>query len=67
MTDSHIYSDIPSDRLTALWSLFLSPFAWITFVMMEPLLMWLGNRRERRKHPEPPPPVTRYTNPRYMK
>jgi hypothetical protein len=25
-----------------------------------------GSER-RRKHPKPPPPVTRYTNPRYMK
>jgi len=67
MTDTHIYSYGAPGRAEALWSLFLSPVAWITFVMLEPLLMRLGTRRERRKHPEPPPPVTRYTNPRYMK
>jgi hypothetical protein len=49
MTDTHIYSDIPPDRLEALWRLFRSPVAWITFVVLEPLLMRLGIRRERRR------------------
>jgi hypothetical protein len=48
-TDGHIYSDGAPGRLEALWSLFLSPFAWITFMMLELLLMRLGIRRERRR------------------
>jgi len=48
-TDGHIYSDGAPGRLEALWSLFLSPVAWITFVVLEPQLMRLGIRLERRR------------------
>jgi len=49
MTDGHTYSYGAPGRIETLWSLFASPVAWITFVVLEPQLTRLGIRRERRR------------------